>query len=363
MCCRLFLHGPLNAIIYKDIVLSDIWEPESKVVVTSMGHYHPENHIESSFFETLDIGSSTEWILERTGIKSRRSVLSKEDIALLRRGATSLSKLISEGKVMSIPALSKPAWNSLIKRLGRSEVDEPLDAIICGTSVPDYDIPANACAIGAMIDASCPSFDVNSACSSFVVNLQVSLGLLRSSLYKRIAIFNPERYSLRMDYTDRKSCILFGDGCAASLVEATTEGSGLEVLDVVVFSDPKNYDVVSLPDGQCFRQDGKVVQKFAISKTMQSTQSILERNNLTPGDVSFFIGHQANLRMVESAARRIGIPPEKHLYNVDQFGNQGAAGAPSVLSSNWNRFQTGDYIVVTVVGSGLTWGSALLRKI
>ena len=103
------------------------------------------------------------------------------------------------------------------------------------------------------------------------------------------------------------------------------------------------------------------MQKFAISQTLKATQVILERNKLTIDDIAFFTGHQANLRMVQSVATRLGLSAEQHLYNVDKYGNQGAAGAPAVLSANWERFQSGDLIVVTVVGSGLTWGSALLR--
>ena len=165
-----------------------------------------------------------------------------------------------------------------------------------------------------------------------------------------------------MNYEDRNSCVLFGDGCAAAVIESGDQ-EGLEVLDTYIASDPKDYELVKIPDGECFSQNGKAVQKFAISKTLEATRCILERNNLKPTDVDYFTGHQANLRMVSSAAERLGLDDSKHLYNVDEFGNQGSAGAPAVLSMNWDRFKSGDLIVIAVVGSGLTWGSALFRKI
>jgi 3-oxoacyl-[acyl-carrier-protein] synthase-3 len=209
------------------------------------------------------------------------------------------------------------------------------------------------------------SFDVNSACSSFVVDLMVAVDLLMSGRFKSAAIFNPERYSMRMDYGDRRNCILFGDGATAAVITCEDDTSchdGLEVLDVVTFSEPMKFEAVKMKVGHNFEQEGSVVQKFAISETIRSTSKILERNQLTTSSINYFISHQANLRMLESVVNRMGIKKEAHLYNVDKFGNQGAAGAPSVLSMNWDLFQEGDFIVLTVVGSGLTWGSVLLRK-
>jgi 3-oxoacyl-[acyl-carrier-protein] synthase-3 len=335
---------------------------DSAVYIHALGHYHPETVVNNAFFEELDIGSDSDWVVERTGIQARRSVLHKDDIRSLCRGEKTLNQLRSEGKVMSIASMSEPAWAVLRDRYPDLN-PAAIDALICGTSIPDFDIPANASTIADRLGLSCLSFDANSACSSFVLNLHLARSLILSGAHKKIAVFNPERYSLRMNYADRNSCILFGDGCSAAIISSQAKQGALKLIDTVIVSDPSGYDLVKIPDGECFAQNGKAVQKFAISKTLETTHSILERNNLTPKDITYFTGHQANLRMVTSAAERLGLSEEKHLHNVEALGNQGAAGAPSVLSMHWDRFERGDLIVLAVVGSGLTWGSALLQKI
>jgi 3-oxoacyl-[acyl-carrier-protein] synthase-3 len=135
------------------------------------------------------------------------------------------------------------------------------------------------------------------------------------------------------------------------------------VIDTMVHSDPSKYDLVAIPDGEHFFQHGQAVQKFAVTKTIEATQVILSRNGLSiEGTSLFFVGHQANLRMVMSACEKLAIPEQRHLFNVDQFGNQGAAGAPCTLSMYEHKIPSDSYVVVAVVGSGLTWGSALLRR-
>lgn len=333
---------------------------ETTAVITSLGHFHPETVIPNSFFDELDIGSDAQWVEDRTGIKSRRSVLSRDDLLALRHQATTPEKLAKEGKIMSIAEMGNRAWQMLESRNKSANVG--LDTVICGTSVPDYFIPANACTIASAINASCFSFDANSACSSFVVNLHLARSMIKSGASKKVAVFNPERYSTRLNYQDKASCVLFGDGCGATLVEANAR-EGFEILDTIVTSDPEKFDLVQIPEDGHFFQNGKAVQKFAISRTIEITLDVLNRNNLTLNDISYLIGHQANLRMLVSAISKLGLQPEQHLYNVDTFGNQGGAGAPAVLSMNWDRFRSGDLVVVSVVGSGLTWASALLRKI
>jgi 3-oxoacyl-[acyl-carrier-protein] synthase-3 len=335
---------------------------DSFVYIHALGHFHPDTVIDNAFFEELDIGSDSAWVEERTGIVARRSVLQKDDIRALRRDETTLAQLRAEGKVMSIATMSEPAWALLRERYPDLN-PAAIDAVICGTSVPDFDIPANASTIAERLGLSCLTFDANSACSSFVLNLHLARNLIRSGAHKKIAIFNPERYSLRMNFNDRNSCILFGDGCSSAIISDQEKPGALRVLDTIIVSDPSGYDLVKIPDGDIFSQNGKAVQKFAISKTLETTHEILERNHLTPDDITYFTGHQANLRMVTSAAERLGLSEEKHLHNVAGLGNQGAAGAPSVLSMHWDRFKSGDLIVIAVVGSGLTWGSALLQKV
>lgn len=330
------------------------------IVITAMGHYHPENNIPNSFFDGLDIDSDANWVLERTGIESRRSVLNAEEIVALRHNQITLHQLRKEGRIRPLADLAGHAWETL-KGRSTPEAIENIDMLICGTSVPDFDIPANACSVAAKIGVECLSFDVNSACSSFVTNLHVARGMLQSGTHRKAAIFNPERYSLRMDYRDKRTCILFGDGCSTALLDTEEGAKGLQLIDTVLHSEPSKFDLITIPVDGFFDQNGKAVQKFAITRTIDVTKEILERNGLTPADLTYFTGHQANLRMVASAADRLGLREDQHLFNVDKLGNQGAAGAPAVLSMNWTKFRPGDIVAIAVVGSGLTWGAALFR--
>lgn len=339
--------------------------PGDNIVITSMGHYHPQHLIPNAFFESLDIGSDTQWVVERTGIESRASVLPEAELRKMAENPEHIRTLRAEGRFATIGQMGAKAFSVLKERLPAEAAESlraDIDGVICGTSVPDYDIPANAATIAAEVGIEATAFDVNSACSSFIVNLHTARGLLASGLHKNLCLFQPERYSLKLDYRDKASCILFGDGCAASTV---TRGAtaGLEVIDTVVGSDPQKFDTVKIPVDECFSQNGKAVQKFAITRTIQVVQDLLSRNDLAANDLQYFIGHQANLRMINSACDRLGLPPEKHLYNVDKLGNQGGAGAPCVLSMNWEKLKKDDLIAVAVVGSGLTWGGALLRKL
>ncbi len=330
-------------------------------VITGMGHYFPPTKLTNQFYEQLDIGTSAGWIEERVGILERRTVLALEDVTKLRRGETSLAELRQLGRVMPIGEMCREPWLMAKDRSG-SSFHGP-DVVIAGTSVPDWDIPANACSIAATLGIETTAFDVNSACSSFVVDLHVARGLLRSGQATDVAIFNAERYSTRVNFSDRGSCVLFGDGAAAAIVSARPGAKGLAVRDTVVISSPAGSQHVKLPDGDYFSQNGAAVQKFAVTKTVAVTQEIMRRQNLQPADISYFIAHQANYRMLMSAVEKLGLAPEKHLCNVQHHGNQGGAGAPNVLSMNWDKYKVGDLIAVAVVGSGLTWAGALLEVV
>lgn len=335
----------------------------SKILLVATGHMHPEHAISNQFFESLDIESAADWVHERTGIKNRFSVLPSDTIRKLRYKETSISKLREENALPSLAEMTEKPWQMAIER-SPHKTQLPIDLVICGTSVPDFNIPAQASLIAKHLNIQATSFDVNSACSSFVTDLSVARSMLLSDpSLTTAAIFNPERYTLAMDFSDRKSCVLFGDGAACSILTKSSANSlkGLELLDIVLHSDPSGANHVIIPVDGHFFQNGSTVQKFAISKTLSVTHEILERNHLSASDLKFFIGHQANLRMLQSVAEKLGLSESQHLHNVEQFGNQGAAGAPCVLSTHWEKFKKGDYIVISVVGSGLTWGSALLR--
>ncbi|MCB9229519.1 MAG: ketoacyl-ACP synthase III [Deltaproteobacteria bacterium] len=330
------------------------------IYITAMGHQYPEHELDNEFFEQLDIGSSASWVEERTGIQRRHSVLSRDQIQNLRYAQTSVDAMRKNGDVPSASSIVDASWDMLKDRDGCNNIRP--DIVICGTSVPDDYIPAQASLIADKLKLTGACFDVNSACSSFVTNLSVATAMLKSGVGTSAAIFNVERYTLCLDYTDRKSCVLFGDGAAASLLRRGQRGiRGFRILDTMIRSDPTGSALVRIPVAGLFSQQGARVQKFAVSKTCEVSEEMLQKHALSVSDLDYFIGHQANLRMLTSACQKLGIPDSRHLFNVDKRGNQGAAGAPAVLSSNWHRFRDGELLLVAVVGSGLTWGAALLE--
>lgn len=339
-----------------------------KVRLVSLGHFHPPTVLDNAFFDELDIGSSSDWIASATGILSRRSVLTRDMIRALRRGEVSSLELRRSGAVMTVAGMLRPAWEMACARAGVALPQ--VDQVIAGTSVPDYDIPANACAVAGELGLAAPegAFDANSACSSFVLALHLARQLLQARSAPggaTLAIFHPERYTTRVDYADRASCILWGDGATAGWVTSGDEGppGGFEIVDTWMESNPEKYALVQIPEGGTFWQNGRAVQKFAITKTVAAAKVLLERHGLRADDLAYFIGHQANLRMLQSAASALGLGPEQHLFNVDCFGNQGAAGVSATLSAAWDRIKPGDSVLLAVVGAGLTWGAALLRRV
>ena len=333
----------------------------NKVLITAMGHYLPPNIISNDFFAALEIDSSSTWIEQRTGIKSRAMVLTEQQIRMLKAGGTLTALRADASFTGDIASFAQAS----IKNISEDFQDGAW-MLICGTSVSDWCIPANACVIADKIGLAGVAVDLNSACSSFIVDLHFARQMLLGGTVDKILVCNPERYSLRLNYNDRSSCTLFGDGsaCAVLRCAATSDaiGNGLEIIDTEVYSLASEHDKVVIPDEGKFAQQGKAVQKFAITRTVEATRKILHRNSYTVSDISYFVGHQANKRMLDSVVEKLGLAPDQHLANVVELGNQGAAGAPIVLSQNWQRFNKGDLIVVTVVGSGLTWGSALLRR-
>ena len=327
-----------------------------------MGHYWPETVLDNQFFDSLDIGSDAQWILDRVGIQERRSVLTRDQVRDLRYGRVTRAELKEQGAIESIASMAEKAW--LVAKSRSTIVQDALDTVISGTSVPDDDIPASACVIAAHLGMErIRGFDVNSACSTFIVQCHVMRGLMMSGLTREAAIFCAERYTTRMDYSDRRNSILWGDGAVATAISSTPKAGALRVIDTLVDSAPSGWEHIHLPDGKTFHQNGAAVQKFAVTKTIAAAQDILARNGLSTSDARWFIGHQANYRMLATAMEKLKVGPSGHLFNVVDRGNQGASGAPSVLSQNWDKYQPGERIVLAVVGAGLTWGAMLLEKV
>ncbi len=325
-----------------------------------MGHYHPENILEYEFFGQLYFGSDDNWVFEKTGLSTRRMELSKAQIQDLAKGKYKNRHLLPGDDYSTMAKLAEKAYNVAMSRLDK---DFEPEIVLSGSSIPDFDIPANACTISKEICKEVPSFDVNSACSSFVVGLHTASAFIRSGLHNNIALFNVERYSTKLNFQERNSCILFGDGAACTTLTSDTDASGLKLIDTTVSSTPSKFEHVIIPSEGLFYQNGSAVQKFAITRTIESTLKLLERNDLDIKDIDVFVAHQANLRMIQSAAKKLGVRHDALRFNVDKFGNQGGAGAPCVLSMEWDNIKKGDFVLIAVVGSGLTWGAALLQKV
>jgi 3-oxoacyl-[acyl-carrier-protein] synthase-3 len=322
--------------------------------IHGVGHFHPENVIDNAFLESLDIGTNDEWILERVGIRERRTVLSLDYIRDTRNA--DLRAAYEASRYTNAQTAARAARVAL-ERAGLEPGD--IGMVIAGGCSPQYLTPAESCTVAAELQIQAPSFDINSACSTFVAQLNF-LGKMRpETLPDFILIVSAENNTRVVNYSDRATAVLWGDGSSAAIVSPRVPARAV-VRRTSFASDPAGWDSVTIPTGGFFVQDGPAVQRFAIRKTAATAEQLLAKRD---GDLDvepWFIGHQANLSMLRSAATRAGVAESRHLYNVDCFGNCGAAGAPGVLSQNWERFSPGDRLALVVVGAGLAWGGALI---
>jgi len=322
--------------------------------IHGVGHFHPENVIDNAFLESLDIGTTDEWILERVGIRERRTVLSLDYIRDTRNADPRASY---EASAYTNAQTAGRASRMALERAGLEPGD--IGMVIAGGCSPQYLTPAEGCAVAAELGIQSPAFDVNSACSTFVAQLNF-LGRMRpETLPDFILIVSSENNTRVVNYSDRATAVLWGDGSSAAVVSPRVP-SGVEVRRTTFTSDPSGWDNVTIPTGGFFQQEGSAVQRFAIRKTAATAEELLAKRDADRDVEPWFIGHQANLTMLRSAATRAGVAEERHLFNVDYFGNCGAAGAPGVLSQNWDRFAAGDRLALVVVGAGLSWGGALI---
>ncbi len=320
------------------------------VYLHGLGHFHPENVISNRFLEELDIGTNEEWIMERVGIMTRRTVLPLEYIRSTRNQD---QRAAFEASVYNNAQTGAFAARMALERAGLSPAD--IGMVISGSSAPDNLTPAEASTVAGELNIDAPCFDVNSACSSFGMHIHV-LGMMKpEALPSFVLIVNPENMTRSVDYTDRSVAVLFGDGSAAAVV-STREPSRAVFLSSFCDSKPTAWEKVVIPRVGYFRQDGHAVQGFAIRKT---TDSIRALQSVYP--VNHFVGHQANLGMLRTACERTGISEDKHWHNVEHFGNTGCSGCPTVLSQHWNDFTPGKHVAVCVVGGGLTWVHTLLK--
>ena len=317
--------------------------------ITAVGAYVPDEVLSNADLAQM-VDTSDDWISTRTGISERR---------MLKDKPTSF---------MAIQAA-----NNLIER---SLIDpKTIDLVLVSTSTPDMLIAATAAHVATEIGAvNAFGYDLQAACSGFLYGMSTAASYVSSARYQRVLLIGADKMSSIIDYTDRTTCIIFGDGAGAVLFEPNEEGLGFQ--DEYFRSDgtgrehlfikaggsllPASAETVS--NGQHFlRQDGKTVFKFAVSNMADAATKVLERNELVADDIDFFVPHQANKRIIDATAQRTGVAPEKVLSNISSYGNTTAATLPLILSDFEYRFQKGDNLMFAAFGGGFTWGAAWLK--
>jgi 3-oxoacyl-[acyl-carrier-protein] synthase-3 len=328
-------------------------EPHAiELFLHGVGHFHPDNVIDNRLLEDLGIGTSDAWILERVGIARRRTVL---PLDYIRQTKNADLRAADEAALYSNVETGKRAALHALERAGIDPSD--VGMVVAGGCCPSGNIPAEACRIAAALGIDAPALDVNSACSSFGAQLHL-LGSMRR-LPPYVLVVNPENTTRVVDYSDRATAVLWGDATSAAVVSAEVPARA-RIVKTTLDSSPASAAAVTISRFGHFTQEGSAVQRFAIKTTGDCLTALLPdaraRTDRAGGRLHF-IGHQANLLMLESVARRAGIDSAEHWHNVVDHGNTGAAGAPSVLSQRWDELGAGDTVLLVVVGSGLTWAS------
>lgn len=321
--------------------------------LNGIGHFHPENVIDNGFLESLDIGTDDTWILERVGIRSRRTVL---DLDYIRQTRNQDPRAAAEASSYTNAETGALAARMAMDRAGISAGD--IGMVLSGGCSPQWSIPAEACTVANELGITAPSFDVSSACSTFAAQLHFLYHYQSGAMPDYVLILQPENTTRTVDYSDRATAVLWGDGTTAAVVSTRHEANA-RVHYTTLHSDPSGWSKVRISCAGHFEQEGRSVHRFAIRKGGATLLELLERAN--DADTANFIGHQANLLALQGMCREANVGPDRHLYNVDEFGNCGAAGATSVLSQHWDDFADGQELAIAVVGSGLTWGGGLIR--
>ncbi|WP_323659147.1 beta-ketoacyl-ACP synthase III [Aliarcobacter butzleri] len=320
----------------------------------SIGAYIPPKIMSNADFEKI-IDTSDEWITKRTGIKERR--------------------IANEGEASS--DLGARAGELAIERAGISK--EEIDLVICATVTPDFlCMPSTACLIAAKLGLpNVMAFDVSAACTGFVYALNVAKAFIESGMKKNVLIIGAEKYSAILDYTDRTTCFLFGDGAGAAIISATNDKSE-SIIDINCSSDGNYEDLIKTPGGgsknpcsqevlenkmACIKMKGNETFKLAVKTLTSDVKTMLEKHNLTNEDINHFIPHQANYRIIKAVGEALDLSDEKTVVTVDKYGNTSAASIPMAMNYAFEqgKIKAGDTILFDAFGGGLTWGSALFK--
>ncbi len=298
------------------------------------------------------VDTSDEWITTRTGIKERR-ILKDPTKATSDMGANAVKLLLEKTNISAAE----------------------IDLIICATVTPDMLFPSTACLIADKVGASNAfGFDLSAACSAFLFALDCGSKYISSGIYKKVVVVGADKMSSIVDYADRKTCVIFGDGAGAVLLEPEqdklgimdailrVDGSGAEYLKMIAGGslNPATADTVNRKQHYIY-QDGKTVFKFAVTKMADVSAQIMEQNNLTGDDISWLVPHQANLRIIDATARRMGVGSEKVMVNINKYGNTTAATIPLCLADWESRLKKNDNLILAAFGGGFTWGAIYLK--
>jgi len=317
-----------------------------------IGHFHPENVITNRFLEELGIGTDEVWIMERVGIRERRTVL---PLDYIRRTKNRDPREAHEASLFRNAETAAAAARMALERAGLKPGD--IGFVISGCCAPEYSTPSEAATVAAELGIDAPCLDVNSACTTFGMQIDLLDRMKADRLPPFVLAVQPENFTRSIDFSDRSSAVLFGDASTAAVLSATVKARAAFV-ETGCKTNARRWGRVTIPPAGHFRQDGHAVQGFAIRRMTESVRCLKS----VPGNGKRFrfIGHQANMGALRTVCDRAAIPEEQHWYNVDGFGNTGCAGAPSVLSEHWEELRPGDRISICLVGAGLSWVHLLL---
>lgn len=319
--------------------------------ITGVGGYVPDYILTNKELETM-VETSDEWITSRTGIKERR-ILKGENQGVSVMGAAAVKELLTKTK-------TDP---------------KDIDLIIFATVTPDMPFPASSNIVAAEVGATNAfSFDISAACSGFIYALTTGAKYIESGMYKKVVVIGGDKMSSIINYKDRTTCIIFGDGAGAVLLEPTTENVG--IMDSIHRSDGTGANYLNMKAGgsripashesidqhlHFVYQEGAAVFKFAVTNMADISAKIMERNNLKGEDVAWLAPHQANKRIIDATAERMGITEDKVMMNIEKYGNTTAGTIPLLLWDYEKRLKKGDNIIIAAFGGGFTWGSVYVK--
>ena len=322
-----------------------------RAAITAVGGYVPDYVLSNKELEKM-VDTNDEWIVSRTGIKERR-ILKEEGKATSDMAAEAVKEILKK------------------KNLDPKEID----LIIVGTVTPDMPFPSTANIVSDKIGATNAfSYDISAACSGFLYSLVTGQRFIESGAYKKVIVVGADKMSSIINYEDRSTCIIFGDGAGAVLLEPTTEDVG--VVDSILKSDGAGKDLLHLKAGGSLLpaseatvkanqhyvfQDGRHVFKFAVTNMADVSHDIMVRNNLTGDDIDWLVPHQANLRIISATAERMNLPMEKVMINIEKYGNTTAGTLPLCLWDWEKKLKKGDNLILAAFGGGFTWGSVYLK--